>query len=127
MGVMGNTYEETIGMVTAGTEIMVGQPAKVGRGLRTIGINLGAMAKNTDKWVAANGKLNVSLQDQNGDMLSTYDIMSQVADQWDNLTKSEQNAVATQAAGKVLARTGLIDWKLLMLYTPSHNSNILVA
>ena len=34
MGTMGNSYEETIGLVTAGTEVMVGQPAKVGRGLK---------------------------------------------------------------------------------------------
>ena len=34
MGTLGNSYEQTIGLVTAGTEIMVGQSSKVGRGLK---------------------------------------------------------------------------------------------
>lgn len=29
MGGFGNSFEQTIGIITAGTEIMVGQPSKV--------------------------------------------------------------------------------------------------
>lgn len=100
MGTLGNNYNQTLGLVTAGTEIMVGQASKVGRGLRTVGINIGNMAKSTDTWEAANGKLQVALRDQNGDMRSTYDVMQDVAKEWGNLTKSEQNQVAVAAAGK---------------------------
>lgn len=135
MGTLGNSYEQTIGLVTAGTEIMVGQASKVGRGLRTIGINIGAMAEKTDVWTAASGKINVALKDSHGNLRSTYDIMNDLykgvegqSVAWSELSEAEQNAIATQASGRVvLARTGLIDWKLLKPYTPNYNSNILVA
>lgn len=100
MSVAGNSFEETIGMVTAGTEIMVGQPAKVGRGLRTIAINISKLAQEQETLSVANGKYTISLQDQNGQMKSTYDIMSQLGDIWGNLNETEQTALATQLAGK---------------------------
>ena len=100
MSVAGNSFEETIAMVTAGTEIMVGQPAKVGRGLRTIAINISKLAQEEETLSIANGKYTISLQDQNGEMLSTFDIMSQIGNVWDNLNETEQTALATQLAGK---------------------------
>ena len=100
MSVAGNSFEETIAMVTAGTEIMVGQPAKVGRGLRTIAINISKLAQEKETLSIANGKYTISLQDQNGEMLSTFDIMSQIGEVWDNLNETEQTALATQLAGK---------------------------
>ena len=100
MSVAGNSFEETIAMVTAGTEIMVGQPAKVGRGLRTIAINISKLAQEQETLSIANGKYTISLQDQNGEMLSTFDIMSQIGDVWNNLNETEQTALATQLAGK---------------------------
>lgn len=54
MSVAGNSFEQTIGMVTAGTEIMVGQPAKVGRGLRSIAINISKLAQENEYFEAAN-------------------------------------------------------------------------
>ena len=89
MSVAGNSFEETIAMVTAGTEIMVGQPAKVGRGLRTIAINISKLAQEKETLSIANGKYTISLQDQNGEMLSTFDIMSQIGKVWDNLNETE--------------------------------------
>ena len=100
MSVAGNSFEQTIGMVTAGTEIMVGQPAKVGRGLRTIAINISKLAQEQETLSVANGKYTISLQDQNGQMKSTYDIMSQLGDIWGDLNETEQTALATQLAGK---------------------------
>lgn len=100
MSVAGNSFEQTIGMVTAGTEIMVGQPAKVGRGLRTIAINIAKLAKEESTLEIANGKYTISLQDQEGQMRSTYDIMSQLGQVWGELNETEQTALATQLAGK---------------------------
>lgn len=100
MSVAGNSFEETIAMVTAGTEIMVGQPAKVGRGLRTIAINISKLAQEEETLSIANGKYSISLQDQNGEMLSTFDIMSQIGEVWNDLNETEQTALATQLAGK---------------------------
>lgn len=87
-------------MVTAGTEIMVGQPAKVGRGLRTIAINISKLAQGQSELSVANGKYTVSLQDQEGQMRSTYDIMNDLGNIWGNLNETEQTALATQLAGK---------------------------
>lgn len=100
LSVAGNTFEQTIGMVTAGTEIMVGQPAKVGRGLRTIAINISKLAQEESQLEIANGKYTVALQDQEGQMRSTYDILNDLGNIWGNLNETEQTALATQLAGK---------------------------
>ena len=36
----GNSYAETIGLITAGTEVMPNQASKVARGWRSIGANM---------------------------------------------------------------------------------------
>ena len=36
MGTYGNTFDQTLGIMTAGTEVMVGMPSQVARGWRTI-------------------------------------------------------------------------------------------
>jgi TP901 family phage tail tape measure protein len=100
MSVAGNSFEQTIGMVTAGTEIMVGQPAKVGRGLRSIAINIANLAKESDKFQAANGKVDIELQKSNGEMRSTYDIMNDLGEVWGDLNETEQTSIATALAGK---------------------------
>ena len=100
MSVAGNSFEQTIGMVTAGTEIMVGQPAKVGRGLRSIAINIANLAKESDRFQAANGKVDIALQKSNGEMRSTYDIMNDLGEVWDDLNETEQTSIATALAGK---------------------------
>lgn len=100
MSVAGNSFEQTIGMVTAGTEIMVGQPAKVGRGLRSIAINISKLAQENEYFEAANGKVKVALQDSNGEMRSTYDIMNDLGKVWGNLNETEQTSIATTLAGK---------------------------
>ena len=100
MSVAGNSFEQTIGMVTAGTEIMVGQPAKVGRGLRSIAINISKLAQESERFQAANGKVDIALQDSNGEMRSTYDIMNDLGKVWGDLNETEQTSIATTLAGK---------------------------
>ena len=94
-------------MVTAGTEILVGQPSKVGNGLRTIGLNIAALAAETDKYVAANGKVNISLRDSQGEMKSTYEVLKELYEgvegqsvAWDELASVEQAAIGEALAGK---------------------------
>lgn len=79
---------------------MVGQPAKVGRGLRSIAINISKLAQENEYFEAANGKVKVALQNSNGEMRSTYDIMNDLGKVWDNLNETEQTAIATTLAGK---------------------------
>lgn len=100
LSVAGNSFEQTIGLVTAGTEIMVGQPAKVGRGLRSIAINIANLAKENERFQAANGKVDIALQKSNGEMRSTYDIMQDLGEVWGSLNETEQTSIATALAGK---------------------------
>lgn len=79
---------------------MVGQPAKVGRGLRSIAINVSKLAQENEYFEAANGKVKVALQDSNGEMRSTYDIMADLAGKWGTLNETEQTSIATTIAGK---------------------------
>ena len=85
----------------------MGQPSKVGNGLRTIGLNIAALAAETDKYVAANGKVNISLRDSQGEMRSTYDILKDLYEgvegqsaAWDELANVEQAAIGEALAGK---------------------------
>lgn len=107
LGTMGNSFAQTMGLVTAGIEVLRGEPNKVANGLRTIGININALAQESDEWVAANGKVRISLKDANGDIRNTYDIMKDLyygiegqSAAWNDLTKAERDAIGVQAAGK---------------------------
>ncbi|MEG0835739.1 MAG: phage tail tape measure protein [Christensenellaceae bacterium] len=100
LGVLGNSYEETVGIITAGTEIMVGQSSKVSRGVRTIGINLAKMATETGVLETATGKAAISLKDENGEMKSTFDIMSDLYPIWQTLNEEQKTMLAQTVAGK---------------------------
>lgn len=100
MATYGNDMESTIGIITAGTEVMAGQPSKVARGWRTIGANIVGIAEESDKWVAANGKVNVSLKDNEGNLRSTYDILKDLYPQWQQLNEQEKSNLALAIGGK---------------------------
>ncbi len=108
MSVLGNNIDETIGLVTAGTEILHGQASKVARGLRTIGNNFAAAAKESDSFtvkVQGSTKSISLINKETGDLASTFDIFDQLAEHWDNMTNSEKQSVALTYAGKlILAR-----------------------
>lgn len=100
MATAGNTYEETISLVEAGTAVMQGQAGTVGNGLRTIAINIANLATKSDEFVAANGKVAISLKDEKGEIRSTYEVLNDLSQNWDNLSRAEQNSIATTLAGK---------------------------
>lgn len=100
MATAGNTYEETIALVEAGTAVMQGQAGTVGNGLRTIAINIANLATKSDEFVAANGKVAISLKDEKGEIRSTYEVLNDLAQNWDKLSRAEQNSIATTLAGK---------------------------
>lgn len=89
------------------TEILIGQPSKVGNGLKTIALNIAALAAETDTYTAANGKVKIALKDANGEMRSTYDIMKDLytgvegqSAAWDELSNVEKAAMGEALAGK---------------------------
>lgn len=100
MGGFGNSFEQTIGIITAGTEIMVGQPSKVARGWRTIGANISKLAKDTDTYKDASGKVNIEMRKQDGTMKNTYEFLSDLHKSWGSLNKEQQTAIALQMSGK---------------------------
>lgn len=103
MAVLGNDFNETIGLVTAGTEILHGQASKTARGLRTIGNNFANAAKEADSFSVQVGGVNksISLIDEDtGDIKSTFDIFRSLSKYWDKMSNSEKQAVALTYAGK---------------------------
>lgn len=100
MGGFGNSFEQTIGIITAGTEIMVGQPSKVARGWRTIGANITKLAKTTDVYRDASGKVEIQMRKNDGTMKNTYEFLNDLHDSWGSLNKEQQTAIALEMGGK---------------------------
>lgn len=100
MATAGNSYEETIALVEAGTAVMQNNAGTVGNGLRTIAINVANLATKSDEFVAANGKVKISLKDENGEIKNTYQVLEELSRSWDNLSRAEQNSIAVTMAGK---------------------------
>ena len=103
MSTLGNDFQSTIGLVTAGTEIMTGQAGKVARGLRTIGNNFASAAKEADSIEYSVGGVTKSLDllnEKTGDIKSTFEIFSDLKDDWDSMTNAEKQALAITYAGQ---------------------------
>ena len=109
MAQAGNTMSETTALITAGSEIMVGQSSRVARGLRSITLNLQGMDDEGNqnlKLVASMekdfNKLGLTLYDSNGQLKSTFQIMSDLAGKYPELDKNTQNYYAALIGGRVL-------------------------
>lgn len=101
--VYGNNINETMALVTAGAEIMTGKSQQVGRGLRSIGANISALASSAGEleFQVKGATKTISLIDEEtGDMINTFEALSKVHEYWDEMTKSEQAALASTLAGK---------------------------
>lgn len=106
----GNNLNESIALVTAGTEIMTGQAGKVARGLRTIGANITQLAQNAKEFdITVNGATKtIQLWNETGtDMLNTYDVLKQISAEWDNMTNAEKSSLAIDLAKKTQMDTFL--------------------
>ena len=110
MAAAGNTFEETVALLTA-ANTTVQNALKSSTALRTISARLRktktelddlgeAMTESTyDGLVSALTSHHVALTDINGEFRSTYDIMKDIAAQWDDMTNMEQAALAEAIAG----------------------------
>ena len=96
----GNSFQQVIGLVTAGTEIMQGRSLQVARGLSTIASRI---AKNQD----ALAEYGITVQDANGNLKSTFDVLAELKPKWDEMTDAQRVALGDTLAGtnqyKVLA------------------------
>ena len=107
MGTFGNSFDQTLGIMTAGTEIMVGMPSQVARGWRTIAANISKAGEAGNTWSAAAGKVNITMKKQNGEIKNTYEFLKDlykgqkgVSKGWNQLNKDEKTAIALELAGK---------------------------
>lgn len=96
MATYGNTIDETIGLTVAGTEILTGQAGKVSRGLRSVGAEIVKLADETGQfsYQVDGATKTLSLFDEQGKMLSTFDVLSKLAEDWNQMTEAEQSNVA---------------------------------
>lgn len=99
---MGNSLEETIGLLTAMTE-QTKNASKSSRGLNTILANLAQVldpaSSNGEKILTIFTDLGISMYDVNGQFRSGYELLSELADQWGTLDGNTQKYIATTLAG----------------------------
>lgn len=101
-GAMGNSMEETLGMTVAITE-QTRNATKAARSLNTIFARLSQTTdENSDTGkalVAIYDQLGISLTDADGQLRSSFDILTDLSKQWGNLDKNTQNYIALTSAG----------------------------
>lgn len=106
----GNSFDKSVALLAAANTTL--QDAnKASTGLRTITARIRKTDSELDdlgeamtssaysELVGALTKYNVALQDANGEYRDTYDIMQDIANVWDQMSSSEQAALAELAAG----------------------------
>lgn len=93
MSTFGNSIDQTMGMLTAGTTIFQHQSSRVARGLNTVAINI---TKNKD----ALSKYGINVEDANGHLKSTYDVLNELKPKWDAMTDAEKTSLGQTLAGK---------------------------
>lgn len=106
----GNTFDQSVALLTA-ANTTIQNAAKSSTGLRTIAARLRSTKTELDELgetmtdaeygdlVAALTKYNVALTETNGEFRSTYDIISDIADIWGELSSMDQAALANAIAG----------------------------
>lgn len=105
----GTSFEEYLGLVTAGTEI-TRDSDKVANGLKTISLRLQGMTDEGEedlelmaKLGEAFSKINVNIMDSEGNMRSTYDILMDLSDAFKTMTPEMKAYYTELAAGKYQA------------------------
>ena len=102
LSVGNNSFEESLGLLTAGTEV-TRNASKVSRALVSIQSRLNQVIDESSstgqaltEWYK---KHNVAILDQQGQLRSLYDVLTDVAEIWPELTKNEQAYYLNQQAG----------------------------
>ena len=129
-GAMGNSMEETLGMTVAITE-QTRNATKAARSLNTI---FARLSQTTDEssdtgkaLVAIYNQLGISLTDTDGQLRSSFDILSELSEKWAGLDKNTQNYIALTSAGEIAPLQGELTGTYLELHKPNQYGDILVA
>lgn len=130
LAVGNNEFQEVLGLMTAGTEI-TRNSNKVARGLVSVQSRLNqivdegsTVGKALTEWYEKHG---IAIYDQQGQLLSLYDVLTQVAEIWPTLTKNEQAYYLNQQAGEMMPLQGVYAGTYLEPYILNYNRNIIVA
>lgn len=106
----GNSYEQMIGLLTAGTEI-TRNASKVSNGLKTITLRLQGMddegEKNLELVAQMEGlynKLGISVYNSNGEMKNTFELLQELAPIYQKATTAEKAYITETIAGKYQAQ-----------------------
>lgn len=106
----GNDFQQSVALLTA-ANTTVQNASKASTALRTISARIRKTKSDLDDlgevmtesqhqaMIQALSDYNVSLVDINGEYRSTYDIMKDIAAQWNNMTSMEQAAIAELVSG----------------------------
>lgn len=100
MGTLGNSFEQTVALMTSAGEIMPNQSGKIARGLRTVGLQLANLANKSSELSLGYGNATVALKDSEGQMRSTYDILNEIKDTWDKMSEAQKQSLGLQIAQK---------------------------
>ena len=99
---MGNSFEETLAVVTAITE-QTRSASKAARGTNTIFANLAQVlddnSSNGKKILEIYKNLELSMFDTNGQLKSGYELLSELSKKWPDLDSNTQKYIATTLAG----------------------------
>lgn len=110
----GNDIDESIAMIAAANEI-VQDPAQVGNAMKTLSLRilgnksaLEELGEETDNVANSTSELNkkieetagISIIDDNGELKSTYKILDELYEKWNDLSSLEQSDLTNTLAGK---------------------------
>ena len=127
---MGNSMEQTLGMLTAISE-QTRNVNRSARGLNTIFSRLSQVLDESSSTGAAltqiYNDLGITLYDAEGQMRPMYDILDELAGQWDSLDTNTQQYIALTSAGMKVPLQGKLTGTALELWIPNYNRNVMVA
>ena len=104
MSIAGNDLEQTSALMIGAFEILR-DSSKVANGLKTISMRLRGVAEEGEELNPKLGELvktltGVDLTDANGEFRNTYDILTEIGEQFDGLNSKEQALLLEEIAGK---------------------------
>ncbi len=102
LAVGNNSFEEVLGLMTSGTEI-IRNASRVARGLVSVQARLNQVVDESSSvgqaLTAWYNEHKIAIYDQQGQLMSLFDILKQVADIWPTLTTNEKDYFLNQQAG----------------------------
>lgn len=67
------------------------------------------------------------MYDNEGQLLSSYELLGKLADKWNALDTNTKNYIASTIAGETMPLQGEYAGTYLELYIPNYNRNIIAA